>query len=179
MTFSRRAAAEMTQRAGRICAQAPGSSADMMTDPLTWAGTFHAIGARLQREYAEQIDPAFTIHDREDSADLMNLVRHELGFSKMESRFPTKATCLAIYSRAVNAELPLNEELRSSFPWCAEWECQLRELFAAYVEAKQAQNVLDCDDLLLYWAQTASDPVLAADMGGRFDHALTAVKTRA
>ena len=51
--------------------------------------------------------PHFTIHDREDSADLMNLVRHELGFSKTESRFPTKGTCLAIYSRCVNAETPL------------------------------------------------------------------------
>ena len=89
-----------------------------MTDALTWAGTFHAIAARLLREYAEQIgiDPAFTIHDREDLADLMNFIRHELGFSKMESRFPTKATCLAIYSRAVNAEMPLDEVLRGSFP---------------------------------------------------------------
>jgi len=169
MTFSRRAAAEMTRRAGRICSQVLGANADVMTEALTWAGTFHAIGARLLREYAQQIgiDPAFTIHDREDSADLMNLVRHELGLSKTESRFPTKATCLAIYSRAVNAEMPLDEVLRGSFPWCAEWERQLRELFAAYVEAKQAQNVLDYDDLLLYWAQTASDPVLAADMSGR------------
>jgi hypothetical protein len=52
----------------------------------------HGIGARLLREYAEQIglDHAFTIHDREDSADLMNLVRHEKDFSKTESRFPTK-----------------------------------------------------------------------------------------
>jgi DNA helicase-2/ATP-dependent DNA helicase PcrA len=174
MTFSRRAAAEMTRRAGRICSQVLGTNGDVMTEALTWAGTFHAIGARLLREYAEQIgiDAAFTIHDREDSADLMNLVRHELGFSKTETRFPTKATCLAIYSRAVNAELPLNEVLRGSFPWCAEWERQLPELFAAYVEAKQTQNVLDYDDLLLYWAQTASDPALAADMGGRFDHVL-------
>jgi DNA helicase-2/ATP-dependent DNA helicase PcrA len=174
MTFSRRAAAEMTRRAGRICAQALGSNAGMMAEALTWAGTFHAIGARLLREYAPQIgiDPAFTIHDREDSADLMNLVRHELGLSKMESRFPTKATCLAIYSRVVNAEMPLDDVLRSRFPWCAEWGRQLRELFAAYVEAKQAQNVLDFDDLLLYWAHTASDPVLAAEMGARFDHVL-------
>ena len=99
-----------------------------MTDALTWAGTFHAVGARLLREYAEQIgiDPAFTIHDREDSADLMNLVRHELGLSKMESRFPTKGTCLAIYSRAVNAEMPLDEVLRDHFPWCAGWASQLR-----------------------------------------------------
>ena len=126
-----------------------------MTDALTWAGTFHGIGARLLREYAEQIglDPAFTIHDREDSADLMNLVRHELGFSKTESRFPTKGTCLAIYSRCVNAEMPIEQVLGASFPWCAGWAAELKELFAAYVEAKQKQNVLDYDDLLLYWAQ--------------------------
>src|SRR5262249_44838607 len=84
MTFSRRAAAEMTRRVERIARQVMGSSAGVMTEALTWAGTFHGIGARLLREYAGQIgiDPAFTIHDREDSADLMNLVRHELGFSK-------------------------------------------------------------------------------------------------
>ena len=45
-------------------------------------------------------------------------------------------------------------------------------MFAAYVEAKQRQNVLDYDDLLLYWAQTMSDPALADDIGGRFDHVL-------
>jgi DNA helicase II / ATP-dependent DNA helicase PcrA len=174
MTFSRRAAAEMTRRAGRICGQVLGSNADVMADALTWAGTFHAIGARLLRDYAEQIgiDPAFTIHDREDSADLMNLIRHDLGLSKMETRFPMKATCLAIYSRAVNAEMVLDAVLRNSFPWCAEWERQLRDLFAGYVEAKQAQNVLDYDDLLLYWAQAASESTLADDMGGRFDHVL-------
>src|SRR5271165_2821903 len=174
MTFSRRAAAEMTRRAGRIGSQVLGANADVMTEALTWAGTFHAIGARLLREYAQQIglDPAFTIHDREDSADLMNLVRHELGFSKMQSRFPAKGTCLAIYSRAVNAELPLDDVVRDFYPWCAGWSGQLRELFAAYVEAKQAQNVLDYDDLLLYWAQTVSDPLLADEIGGRFDHVL-------
>src|ERR1700730_13873709 len=100
MTFSRRAAAEMTRRVERICRQVIGANASIMSDALTWAGTFHGIGARLLREYAGQIglDASFTIHDREDAADLMNLVRHQLGFSKTESRFPTKGTCLAIYS---------------------------------------------------------------------------------
>jgi DNA helicase-2/ATP-dependent DNA helicase PcrA len=145
-----------------------------MTDALTWAGTFHGIGARLLRIYAEQIglNVDFTIHDREDSADLMNLIRHELGFSKTETRFPTKGTCLAIYSRTVNSETPLAEVLKTWYPWVATWEPQLRELFGAYVEAKQAQNVLDYDDLLLYWAQMVSDPELAADIGGRFDHVM-------
>ena len=174
MTFSRRAAAEMARRVERIARQVMGHSAGAMTDALAWAGTFHGIGARLLREYADQIglDPAFTIHDREDSADLMNLVRHELGFSKTESRFPAKGTCLAIYSRCVNAETPTRGGAGSIFPWCAEWEASCKQLFAAYVEAKQAQNVLDYDDLLLYWAQMVGDPALADDIGGRFDHVL-------
>jgi DNA helicase-2/ATP-dependent DNA helicase PcrA len=174
MTFSRRAASEMGRRVESICAKVLGAKAGIMTDALTWAGTFHAVGARLLREYAEEIglQPNFTIHDREDSADLMNLVRHQLGFSQTESRFPTKGTCLSIYSRAVNAETPLKAVLQEHFPWCSTWEAQLQELFAGYVEAKQAQGVLDYDDLLLYWAQMVSDPALAAHIGARFDHVL-------
>jgi DNA helicase-2/ATP-dependent DNA helicase PcrA len=102
----------------------------------------------------------------------MNLIRHEVGFSKMESRFPTKGTCLSIYSRCVNAETTIEQVLGASFPWCSGWAAELKQLFSAYVEAKQKQNVLDFDDLLLYWAQTMSDPALADDVGGRFDHVL-------
>jgi DNA helicase-2/ATP-dependent DNA helicase PcrA len=102
----------------------------------------------------------------------MNLVRHDLGFSKIASRFPTKGTCLSIYSRCVNAEIPIEEVLGASFPWCSGWATELKQLFASYVEAKQNQNVLDYDDLLLYWAQMMSDQALAADVGGRFDHVL-------
>jgi DNA helicase-2/ATP-dependent DNA helicase PcrA len=174
MTFSRRAAVEMTKRVERISRKALGEKAGVMTDALTWAGTFHGIGARLLREYSCQIglDQAFTIHDREDSADLMNLVRHDLGLSKTASRFPTKGTCLSIYSRCVNAETPIEQVLGTSFPWCSGWATELKQLFDAYVEAKQGQNVLDYDDLLLYWAQMMGVPDLAEDVGGRFDHVL-------
>ncbi len=174
MTFSRRAAAEMARRVERICVQVLGGNSGIMADALAWSGTFHGIGARLLRDYAVQIgiDPAFTIHDREDSADLMNLIRHELGFSKMENRFPTKGTCLAIYSRVVNSESELGLVLRDAFPWCSAWENQLRDLFGAFVEAKQSQNILDYDDLLLYWAQMVSEPIIADDIGSRFDHVL-------
>ena len=173
LTFSRRAADEMTRRVERITAHVLRGSAGL-THALTWSGTFHAIGARLLREYAPQIglDRSFTIHDREDSADLLNLIRHDLNLSNMEKRFPTKGTCLAIYSRAVNAETPLGDVLGSVFPWCATWEAQLRRLFAAYVEAKQRQHVLDYDDLLLYWAQMMAVPSIADDVAGRFDHVL-------
>jgi DNA helicase II / ATP-dependent DNA helicase PcrA len=100
------------------------------------------------------------------SADLINL------FSQTEKRFPMKGTCLSIYSRALNAEAPLGEALESAFRWCAEWEAELRRLFAAYVETKQKQNVLDYDDLLLYWAQMMSEASLAKDLSARFDHVL-------
>ena len=174
MTFSRRAATEMTRRVDRIARKVMGSNADVVTDALRWAGTFHGIGARLLRDYADAIglDPAFTIHDREDSADLMNLIRHELGFSRTASRFPTKGTCVAIYSRCVNAEAGIEEAIGASYPWCSGWAAELKQLFAAYVEAKQRQNVLDYDDLLLYWAQMVGEPAFAADIGGRFDHVL-------
>jgi DNA helicase-2/ATP-dependent DNA helicase PcrA len=62
--------------------------------------------------------------------------------------------------------------LGTSFPWCSSWVAELKQLFAAYVEAKQGQNVLDYDDLLLYWVQMMSDQALAADVSGRFDHVL-------
>jgi DNA helicase II / ATP-dependent DNA helicase PcrA len=174
MTFSRRAASEMKARVERIARKVIGETSSAMTDALTWAGTFHGIGARLLREHAERIglDPVFTIHDREDSADLMNLVRHDLGFSRTERRFPAKATCVAIYSRCVNADASLEQVLGLAYPWCAGWAGELKQLFAAYVEAKQAQKVLDYDDLLLYWAQMMSDAQLASEVSERFDHVL-------
>ena len=174
LTFSRRAAAEMQRRVERITAEVLGAKAGPMAYALNWSGTFHAIGARLLREYALDIglSNTFTIHDREDSADLMNLVRHDLGFSKTDKRFPMKGACLSIYSRVVNAEAPLGEVLGSYFPWCAEWETELRKLFGAYVEAKQRQDVLDYDDLLLYWAQMMVEGAVAQDVADRFDHVL-------
>ena len=87
---------------------------------------------------------------------MLNIVRHDLGFHESKARFPAKGTCLAIYSRTVNAQADLAETLKDHFPWAAMWEAQLRELFAAYVETKQSQNVLDYDDLLLYSAARAS-----------------------
>lgn len=169
LTFSRRAAAEMERRARRIV-----EAAGLMQARLSWSGTFHAIGARLLRMHAHAIGlaPNFTIHDREDSADLLNLVRHDLGLAEKSKRFPLKSTCLAIYSRAVNASETLRDTLRAQFPWCAEWESDLTTLFAAYVEAKQRQGVLDYDDLLLYWREMMKVPEIAADVGRLFDHVL-------
>ena len=174
LTFSRRAAGEMTRRAGGVLQRLLGKPGSQTQVDLPWAGTFHAVGARLLREFAGRIglDESFTIHDRGDSEDLMGLVRHEIGLTQTEKRFPLKGTCLSIYSRVVNRREPLDAVLQAFFPWCSEWEEQLKTLFGAYVDAKQEQNVLDYDDLLLFWAEMALDPELGPELGALFDHVL-------
>ena len=159
------------RRAHRIGMSGP---AGQTVQPLSWAGTFHAVGNRLLRLHAESIGltPSFTILDRSDAADLMNLVRQDLNLSAKEKRFPQKATCLSIYSLAVNSGAILQDVLERHFPWCAEWEEDLRVLFRVYVEAKQKQNVLDYDDLLLYWARMVAVPELGRAVGDRFDFIL-------
>ena len=96
MTFSRRAASEMTRRVERIARKAMSGNTSVMIDALSWAGTFHGIGARLLREYSDLIglNPAFTIYDREDLADLMNFVRHEEGLTKTKTDSRTKVPAL-------------------------------------------------------------------------------------
>jgi DNA helicase II / ATP-dependent DNA helicase PcrA len=182
LTFSRRAAQEMTRRAARLVNGAraragggrAGARAGAADAGLSWAGTFHAVANRLLRHHAVEIglNPAFTLLDREDAADLLDRLRHEQGLSRTDRRFPRKGTCLAIYSRAVNAQEPLRACLENAFPWCLEWEEVLRALFAAYVDAKAARAVLDYDDLLLYWFHLMSDAGLAARVGALFDQVL-------
>jgi len=177
LTFTRRAAEEMIRRAQRILAAAWAKSkpkASGAAGEIAWSGTFHAIGSRLLREHGHSIglDPSFTVLDRTDSEDRLNLVRNDLGLAKKAAGFPRKNTCLAIYSQTVNACCPLADVLKNGFPWCAEWERELKELFRGYVEAKQHENVLDYDDLLLYWAHMMAEPALARLVAERFDHVL-------
>ncbi|MFQ5667724.1 MAG: ATP-dependent helicase [Candidatus Binatia bacterium] len=182
LTFTRRAAQEMTRRANRILARACSGSASggnarsrrAGAARIHWSGTFHAVANRLLRLHAASVglDPSFTVLDRSDAADLMDLLRHERGLAKQSARFPKKTTCLAIYSHTVNAQCPIDETLRTSFPWCESWNAELRTLFGAYVEAKQARNVVDYDDLLLYWYHLMAAPALAAAVRERFDHVL-------
>jgi DNA helicase-2/ATP-dependent DNA helicase PcrA len=179
LTFTRRAALEMTRRAQRVMTEALAAQATAFSRVpdnlrLPWSGTFHAIGNRLIREYSGRLglDPGFSVLDRGDAADLMDVVRHRLGFSKTEKRFPRKDTCLGIYSHRVNTQQPLRHTLETAYPWCFEWEEQLAQLCRSYVEVKLEQQVLDYDDLLLYWHVMMSDPALAREIGARFDHVL-------
>jgi len=136
-----------------------------------WGGTFHAVATRLLRRWGKAIGlpPNFTIHDRGDSEDLMNVVRTELKLAKTDKRFPKKGTCMAIYSRCVSAREKLPLALAGQFPWCEEWAEELGQLFTAYVDRKEAAGVLDYDDLLLYWHALLADPQAGEKVRGLFD----------
>jgi DNA helicase-2/ATP-dependent DNA helicase PcrA len=179
LTFSRRAAQEMRRRARDIVKEATndplgGGLGRVLSQRLSWAGTFHAMANRLLRHYARhlKLDPQFTVIDRGDSADLIDVIRQELGFDAKEQRFPRRDTCLAIYSHRVNTRKTLQASLAEQYPWCAQWEEELTRLFRAYVQRKQTYGILDYDDLLLYWHIMLGDPKLAAHVSGHFDHVL-------
>ncbi len=178
LTFTRRAAQEMIRRAQHIVAEVMtdrGKAGDRsVVSRLVWSGTFHSVGNRILRLYAKHLglDPNFTVLDRSDSADLMDVVRHELGFSSKEKRFPRKDVCLAVYSYRVNTRLSLKQTLEEQFPWCREWEADLTRLYREYVARKQKNRVLDFDDLLLYWHMMMQTPALAQSLAKNFDHVL-------
>ena len=183
LTFTRRAAQEMIRRAQAIVAEVmaergrPGDRGmddRQLVSRLAWSGTFHSVGNRILRLYATHLglDPGFSVLDRADAADLMDVIRHELGFSAKEKRFPRKDACLAIYSYRVNTRLTLERTLDEQFPWCRYWAADLTRLYREYVGRKQRINVLDYDDLLLYWHAMMQTPALARGLAGNFDHVL-------
>ena len=178
LTFTRRAAAQMRRRAHDILRLALddtlGNKSQAMLQRLTWAGTFHSIGNRLLRHYGRHLnlDPAFSVIDRSDSADLFDNLRQELGLTEQYQRFPRKDTCLAIYSWRINTQKSLHDTLEQQFGWCLGWEQEISKLCRAYVERKQRCGLLDYDDLLVYWQAMMNEPRLAQQEGSNFDHVL-------
>jgi DNA helicase II / ATP-dependent DNA helicase PcrA len=168
LTFTRRAAEEMLKRAFAVI------ELGSPTTGKIWGGTFHAIANRILRTYHKLagLGPDFTVMDQADAEDMLNVIRHDLGLHSKEKRFPLKSTCLDIYSRCVNGTEDLAAVLKRHFPWCEEWQKELKSLFKLYVERKQDRNVLDYDDLLLYWSQVMEDAEAADRIGGRFEHIL-------
>ncbi len=166
LTFSRRAAREMLSRAERV-------SGHRETGRV-WGGTFHAVANRLLRLHGRPLGlrPDFTVLDQSDGADVMNLLRQELGFAQRERRFPRKETLAAIYSRTVNAGEKLGDVLKRHYPWCLDEGDGIRQIFQAYTARKREQNVMDYDDLLLFWKAIATSPQTREPLATMFDHIL-------
>ncbi|MDK1018838.1 MAG: ATP-dependent helicase [Actinomycetota bacterium] len=165
LTFTRRASAEMLKRAG--------ASIEDRSSGRVWGGTFHSIANRLLRQYGRAVglDDGFTVIDRTDTESLFGILRTEHGYGKSKTRFPRKETIASVYSRVANAQAPLSETLEQRFPWCQDHAEAFKTLFISYTRRKRAQNVVDYDDLLLYW-QALVDSGAGDTIRGLFDHVL-------
>ena len=167
LTFTRRAAAEMVGRVAGAC-----EDEGVITGRM-WSGTFHSVANRLLRRYgsAAGLADGFTVLDHADTIDLFALVRAEEGFGEQARRFPRPETIASIYSRMVNSQAPMTDVLTVDYPWCAAHAEDLRTVFSTYTAKKRQSNVLDYDDLLLYWRGLTASPIGEA-LRCLFDHIL-------
>jgi DNA helicase-2/ATP-dependent DNA helicase PcrA len=191
LTFTRRASAEMLRRVEGILRELEregrdgqdGAKSARQAGAKVWGGTFHAVGTRLLKRYGKLIGlPSdFTILDRGDSEDLMQVLRQELGLGRQDddheegrrrqggTRFPLKGTCTSIYSRVVNSGATVRKVLQDAYPWCLEHEDKLKELFNLYMDRKEEHAVLDYDDLLLFWQALMQNEQAAQVVRSKFD----------
>ncbi len=165
VTFSRRAAAELTDRVGHL------------TDPLVAgrvvAGTFHSVAHRILARFGAGLGLAeqFSVLGPGDARDLLALVRAPVAASGTR-RFPRTETVGSVYGRTVSAQVPLEETVARWFPWCLDDVEGLRTVFTDYTGRKRAQHLLDLEDLLLYWRAAVRDPTVGPVLAEQFDHVL-------
>ena len=141
LTFTRRSAEEMLQRAGALL----GGQCDKVT-----GGTFHSFANTVLRRYAALLGVAnaFTILDRGDSEDVINLIRTRLGLDKKDRRFPRKQTIIEIISLAANKTCSIAEVLDDQFPHLFSELEELMRIADYYRIYKHERSLLDYDDLL-------------------------------
>ena len=166
LTFTRRAAQEMLSRVERLV----GSSSKRVQ-----GGTFHATAHRLLRRYgpAAGLAKDFTIMDQGDSADLMQLSRAQLGYGAKTKRFPKKESLQYVYSRHINTGISVEDIIRDEYPQFIDYLVDFGKIYADYTSRKQKRNLVDYDDLLLFWALLLeAAPELAKKISGMYDHVL-------
>ena len=165
LTFTRRAAQEMLARAVQLVGG---------TSRQVHGGTFHGTAHRLLRRFgpAAGLPGDFTIMDQGDAADLMQLSRAQLGYGDAKRRFPRKETLHYVYSRHVNTEIPVSDILAEEFPRFAEFEADFGRIFADFTQRKAERNLVDYDDLLVFWCLLLEHETLGPKVAALYDHVL-------
>ena len=146
LTFTRRAAQEMLRRVEHLVGDRTRAVA---------GGTFHSFANLTLRQFGSAIGlkPNFTILDRSDMEDVVNLLRTRMGLGSRDRRFPKKGTITEVISMARNKRRELGEEIEFDFSHLVEHRDDLVRLAAAYDAYKRERGLLDYDDLLYRLAE--------------------------
>jgi DNA helicase II / ATP-dependent DNA helicase PcrA len=165
VTFSRRAASELIRRTGQLV--------DPRIARRVEAGTFHSVAHRILRRYSSPLGlpESFTVMDQGDIGDLFALLRTPIAADR-HRRFPRTSTVAAVYARVISSQVSVEETVARDFPWCSEDIDGLKLIFTQYTERKRAQQLLDFDDLLLFWRAASMDPNVGPVLASMFDHVL-------
>jgi len=146
VTFTQKAAREMLHRAGSIV------NKDISK---LWGGTFHHIGNLILRRHASLIDysSSYSILDREDSKDLLQICRGEILGKKVAKEekklFPKSSVLINILSFSLNTSTPLEEVVQFNYPHLIDDLPRIEEIYQRYEEKKKEIGGLDFDDLLV------------------------------
>src|ERR1041385_6131161 len=144
VTFTNKAAREMLSRVEQLVT---------IDTRRIWGGTFHSVGNRLLRHYAEPIGyrQNFSILDDVDAKEMMDGSISSLGIKTLERRFPKGDVLLDIYSFLINTRTPLELHLEENYPHFAIYKDEIVNVFRRYKERKREANAMDFDDLLVNW----------------------------
>lgn len=166
LTFTRRAAQEMLGRA------------TLLTGPTVrrvMGGTFHAVANILLRQYARHLNlnPHFTIIDRGDAEGVINLLKSSLGKAGAGKRFPSKRVIMNLVSGAVNKSASIEELIRREYIHIVDFTQDIYEIKEHYQQFKQEHDLLDYDDLLIYWKLLLNHSAeLRSQLSKRFQYIL-------
>jgi len=144
VTFTNKAARNMQDRVEMLLKTKPRG---------LWNGTFHHIGNRSLRKYAESVGykPDFGILDEEDSRSLIKVCLGSFIASSSKERFPKPGVMQAIISYSVNANVEIGKVLASSYPYFEKFAQELKQVKELYDARKRKSNTMDYDDLLVNW----------------------------
>ena len=143
LTFTNKAAREMMGRVASLV----GRDVEGI-----WGGTFHSIGNRVLRLYADLAGyrKDFTILDREDSTDFIKALRDQMA-STLPGHFPKADELADVFSFAANTRRSLEAVLEERYEEGPSFVPAAAIIRRGYEERKQASNTLDFDDLLTLW----------------------------
>jgi len=167
VTFTNKAASEMIKRVEDLLSIKPKG---------IWAGTFHSLANRFLRQYAKSLgfEPNYVIIDETDANLLMRITYNATEIQIDDISFPTPKTAKKILSYSINCNKSIKETLKWKYKQYDDVKIlsKLKEIYALYKTKKAKDNLVDFDDLLIFWNRLLDERFMAQRIASTFKYIL-------